>query len=386
MGFNWIVILSVGLVGFSILVVLLAVVLPRILPESARRRLVAIRQSRRIPLLMALIVPAGFLIMVAIFLAPFGGSLFIRVLKNLPMAGMFAGMQFLALSRRPVGDRLRCSRCKYELTGLSPGPSSGPNGRHDGRCPECGGQWGWAGGSEVAVRKWSWPWLAVGVLCLLPLVVQFASAPIKGILWWDSMLLRLAPTSSLVEEVLTQKSFTIAAWAELGKRTLSAADVDRIARKLLTRPSGSYFNTDEQAWLAAALATKSIDADLVKPWLGRMFTTTAKWDAAGSHATVNLRPVPDEFEPFKVMRVRARVESAAETGAIPVPSIVLAARGSPLFQTYPFRPFAVESSGDAMAPRFRGVLWVTLETPAARPGEGLYRVEVPVDVPVEPGR
>jgi hypothetical protein len=383
-----------AVIGLSLpFVALLVLILVRsALPESARLRFVAMRQSRRLPVILAIVVPAVFLVFTAVFMAPFGGSMFVRLLKNLPMAGMFAAIQFFTLSRRPVGDRVRCSRCKYDLTGLPKGQPSGPNGRHEGRCPECGGQWGWAGGTERLMKVWVWPWLAVGVALLLPMLIQFASAPIMGILWWEGTMLKLAPTSSLVEEVLTQKSFTMAAWAELGKRNVSPAETDRIARVLLTRPAGGYYSLDESAWLKTNLSAKSITRELVVPWLEKMFTVEAARGPTVGSVRLTLTPHSEQAVPFAGLEACIVVGPRGPIRPDQLAPLVITCGSAGMYKPYVLP--TVEVQPGETQERFQGTMTVVLQLPGA-PGVrvdergkivplagGLYEVEVPIDVPV----
>lgn len=355
-----------------------------------RRRWVASRESGRLFVVLAIVVPAGFIAAVAVF-SPSGGSTFLRALDAAPMAFMFAGTQLLRLARRPAGDDWKCSQCKYDLRGQHAYAPSNVHPRHDDLCPECGGRWGWPGGSVKSGRAWRPGWIALAAVCTLPLLARFASIGM-GILWWDRHVLMLAPTAALVQEVLTSKSFTKAAWAELATRSPSRADARRIADALLTRPVASYFSTDEVAWLTRSLASHSIDDERVHPILSRMFKASARRGPAPWQFTLTLRSEPRAFDPIAGMDV---LVFATTAGSAPGQSHALAipANGIALYSSHTIGPF--EQTPDSDPERAAGVMTVVLvprppgrpigrqpKPPAAIPG-GAYRLEIPFDLSVE---
>lgn len=384
-------VVSMGTLGAALLVWYL---MRTYQPGAWRRRFVAARESGNLFIVLAVVVPCGYLLLVPLLARPFGGSMVVRVLDAIPMACMFAAIQILGLARRPVGNRLRCSKCKYDLAGLPVGKPHGTGGSHDARCPECGEHWGWPGGSERANREWRVKWLVLGGLLLLPLGARFASVPIMGILWWNRAVLRVAPTASIVQEVLTQRGFTNDAWAELSGRKVAAADTARIADRLLSRPAGAYFDINEIGWLTGALAAKSINARLIEPRMGRMFDASAR-QAAGGYCLLDLKPVATEFGPFAMMEVSVTVAPHIAAGLATSSTVVVAGSGSALYRAYVMGPFL--ESPRAGPPRFRGTMTVLLGVPGTAPppvdaqgrilaiGGWLYRVDVPLDVPVEPG-
>lgn len=363
-------------------------------PDSWRRRFVMMRESGRLFILMALIIPCFYLFMITVFLRPFGGSMVIRLLGALPMACMFAGMQLLGMARRPAGDQLRCSKCKYDLTGLSASEPSGPNGKHDARCPECGWHWGWPGGSERTKKVWSKKWCAAAILLCLPVIAYFTSVPIGGIFWWNRALLTLAPTHSLVKEVLTQRGSTMDSWAELARRTPSAEDKARIAEKILTPPiPTTYFSTDEVTWLTRELAAHTIDPRLIEPRLQRMFTVAARPGNSSEIVLLTLKPVPAEFGPFQKLELSVFITGRAEGEPDQRAAFVIAGQGIAVFKSYPIK--SIQGTQDASEGRFRGTLTVILQLPGSPPlgvnttsrpapiSGGLYRVDIPLDIPVE---
>lgn len=367
------------------------------LRDSWRRRFVVMRESGSLFLLMACIVPGLYLFFIATALGQFGGSVIIRLLGALPMACMFAGMQLFGMARRPVGDRLRCSKCKYDLAGLEPSESRGPDAKHDARCPECGSYWGWPGGSETMTKKWSMKWLAAAILLCLPIAACFASIPIGGILWWNRALLTLAPTHSLVEEVLTSRSFTMDAWAELARRAPSPSDKARIADHILSRPiTAIYFTNDEVTWLTRELSNRTVDAHLVEPRLQRMFTVSARPGASSENVLLTLTPVSAEFTPFQKLQVSVFVTARGDDGPDQQTSFVFPGQGIALFKSYPIS--SIRKTQDAVEGRFRGTLTVVLQLPGSPPLRldvaghsvpatgGLNRADIPLDIPVEPAK
>lgn len=230
------------------------------------------RESKYFILIPAVVVPIVFLMFTA-FTGTLisGGSLLLRSLDNLPMAGVFAFMPFMSRARVSVGGLL-CTKCKYNVESLAPPIPDGQTKRpvHDVVCPECGSQFGWPGGTTSESYKWQLSRVVIPAMCLLPIVVQFGSIPFAGILWWKSVLHRVVPTASLVKEVTTSRSFTMAAWDELGRRELTAAEDRQIATHLLSPPPKQFFNSDERRWLSAAVAAQAIDSELISPWINRL--------------------------------------------------------------------------------------------------------------------
>jgi hypothetical protein len=288
-------------------------------PERLRRWFVAARESGRLFVVMAIAVPAGYMLMIALFMMPFGGSVLIRLLDNLPMACMFAGLQFMSLSRRPTGEQIRCSKCKYSLEGLEAGMNTGPGGRHDARCPECGGQWGWPGGSVKVNKRWAPGWIALSVILLLPLVFQFGSATFGKFGIWENSVLRIVPTSCLVEEVLTKKGFKTAAWVELNKRTISQGNRRRLAEGLFERPAGTYWSTEEQAWTTRELLLKRIDAELVRRRLLQYVedVRVGSDPKTGEPRLEVSNPATNQFEPFGGVEVRILIATREVDGSGP---------------------------------------------------------------------
>lgn len=362
------------------------------LSGSLRRRLIALRESGRLFAVMAIVVPSLYLLANALMLHSFGGSLFIRELRALPMAMMFAAMQLTAFAHRSVGTHWKCSKCHYDLRGLPEYQASEHAMRHDAQCPECGEQWGWPGGSIKVEKKWSRGWIAICVILVAPLIAQFASIPLFGIGSWERATLKLAPTSSLVEEVLTARGFTIDAWAELQSRTLSDRNVSRIGTALLSRPVGAYFSQDETAWLTRTIVSHALDPHTIEPLLDRLFTVSAKRADPSNGITLTFTPQPTSFAAFSGVDVGVWVTSS-HIGRDQFSAFAVAGSGYTLYTTHSLGPYVSASSRESN--RFRGIATVALipREPGRGPGKppdtlmtsptGLYKLDIPLDLTLE---
>jgi hypothetical protein len=230
-----------------------------------------------------------------------GGSLFIRLLDNLPMAGMFAGFPLVARSKVSTGGLL-CAKCKYNVESLAPPIPEGQTKRsvHDIVCPECGSQFGWPGGTISEHYEWRWKRLVLPLILMLPMLIQLGSIPFAGVLWWKSALHRLVPTDSLIVEATNSRSFTMATWDELRRRELTAEQDRRIAGALLSPPKRTYFNSDERKWLSAAIAARAIDPELIKPWLEKLLVVTR---SASDGDRVRIKCDTEYVMPFNDMSI-----------------------------------------------------------------------------------
>jgi len=140
-----------------------------------------------------------------------------------------------------VGDSLHCPKCDYEL-GV-------PQEAAPIQCPECGVAWlgRWVKGElrTSPVRVW---W---GVAMLLPLLLAVAT--------WFSPLgaagLGMLPTRTVIFiTALDAWGHNEKAWAELNKRTLTAADEAKFAESLLDlRRREGYLYGTPSAWMQTAV-------------------------------------------------------------------------------------------------------------------------------------
>jgi hypothetical protein len=360
---------------------------------SLRRRFVELRESGRLFVAMAFIVPGFYLLLTAVMLRSSGGSLLIREIRALPMALMFAGMQTMALSRHSVGQEWKCSKCHYDLRGLAEYQPGDSPPHHDAKCPECGEQWGWPGGSIKTMKRWRAGWVALTIILFLPLCAYFASVPIGGLGWWERALLKLVPTPSLVEEVLTSRVFTLHEWAELQTRSTSARDTSKIANALLSRPPGALISPDETAWLTRALSAHAIDPRIVQPRLEGMFIVSAKRGNAAQEVMLTFTPQPTFFAPFAGLDVGVWVAST-ESGFEQLSAFAVAGYGYSLYSGHEAGPYASSANSN----RFRGTATVALmprgapRPPGTPPASmmatptGLYKLDIPLDLPVEPAK
>lgn len=279
--------LAIGSMIFTIAIVVVIYLLGRGLQHAAPKAreptwFRRVRDSRFGWMLPSVVVPLAFLSVAGVLTQVLtGGSVILRLLDNLPMAGVFAALPLIGRSKVSTGGLL-CAKCKYNVESLAPPIPEGQSKRsvHDEVCPECGSQFGWPGGAISEHHEWRMSRLILPLILLLPMLIQFGSIPFVGVLWWKSALHRLVPTDSLIVEATNSRSFTMAAWDELSRRSLTAEQDRRIALALLSPPPRPYFNTDERKWLSAAIAAQSMDPDLLRPWLERMLVVTRSSTAA----------------------------------------------------------------------------------------------------------
>ncbi|HVU63960.1 MAG TPA: hypothetical protein VHC70_08280 [Phycisphaerales bacterium] len=355
-------------------------------PDNWRRWLNTQRESGRLYQTAAILTPAFYLLLILVFLAPFGGSILIRLLDHLPMACMFAAMQVLPLSRRPTGDQLRCSRCKYPLEGLEPGPATGPDNRHDARCPECGNHWGRPGGSVKINKRWSPRWIALTAILLLPLIIQLGPAIFGRLQVWEKAVLRIAPTSSLVEEVLTQKSFKMDAWAELGRRKETPEQTNRIATALCSRDANAWFSTEEISWMSSAMLSNTIPQSTVEPRLWSLCSVAiVRTGPALEPRLKSKMPLRSPFEGLDIWVTTVPENAGPESAATFKLDV---RRGSVTVSAAPSKPW-----NDA--DRFRGAVTVLLQPSGSVPpriddsgrvipmGPAVCRLDKTIDVLVE---
>ncbi|MBU6412265.1 MAG: hypothetical protein KGS45_02225 [Planctomycetes bacterium] len=336
--------MAIGSIVLSLGVVLVIYWLARRIHHAAPQSREAswfrrVRASPYAILFSAVVIPVLFLAGTALVGGLIsGGSLLVRVLDNLPMAGVFVALPLISRAKVATGGLL-CAKCKYNVESLSP-PT--PEGQakpavHDMVCPECGSQFGWPGGTISEYHEWRKSRMVWPAIFLLPLLIQFGSIPFAGVLWWKSALLRLVPTSSLIEDVTTSRSFTMAVWDEIGKREISADECREISVALLSPPPRQYFSPDERRWLSASIAAGSVPAELVEPWLSRLvlvntLLTPQSRDVAIKFDTAVLAPVEGTH-------VSLVVESDAPD-QVRAP-VIVPLLGTPAFSTHKLAPVPV---------------------------------------------
>lgn len=357
-------------------------------PDWFRR----VRESKFGFLLPAILVPLAYLGIVVLSAGLIsGGSIFVRIIDNLPMAGVFAFFPFMNRAKVPVGGLL-CTKCRYNVESLAPpipeGQSKPPV--HDVVCPECGSQFGWPGGTISEHHEWRPARLILPSLLLLPFVIKFASIPFGGVLWWNDAVNRIVPTDSLIKDVTTSRSFTMSAWSELSGRGLTAEQNLAIASSLLSPPQRTHFTIDQEKWLSTALAAKAIPVELVEPWLSRLIMVNQLPSIQDPRVQVKFDT--QVLQPFKGLHVTLVVESdAADQARNPV---TVPLTGTPAFSSYFLGPVSFSATtahilavlhapGEVVATPDAGIA-------AEKQANALYFVRVPIDVrfmrqPVKPG-
>ncbi|HYE62066.1 MAG TPA: hypothetical protein VD997_08715 [Phycisphaerales bacterium] len=168
-------------------------------------------------------------------------------------------VMIFALRTRRVGDSLHCPKCDYEL-GVD--PASAPN-----VCPECATAWHdrWITGA----RTRSVPLAATGaVLCFIglsPLVLKFGGL--------GAGVMTLAPNALLITTAATDAwGHNKATWGEVGRRTFTQEETDRLAAKLLdVRRGTGYLYGPPAAWLEAAAAANSLSPDVLRRYYDEWF-------------------------------------------------------------------------------------------------------------------
>lgn len=298
-----------------------------------------VRTPPYVILLSAVVVPLLYLAGTALVGGLIsGGSLLVRVLDNLPMAGVFVAIALISRAKVATGGLL-CAKCKYNVESLSPPIPEGQTKPpvHDVVCPECGSQFGWPGGTISEHHEWRMSRLVWPCVFLLPMLIQFASIPVAGVLWWKSALLRLVPTSSLIKEAINSRSFTMAVWDEIGKREISADECREISVALLSPPPRQYFNPDERRWLSASIAAGSVPAELVEPWLSRLVMVVTTVMPQGRDVVVKFDTAL--LAPMEGTHVSLVVESDAPD-QVRAP-VIVPLSGTPAFSTHKLAPVPV---------------------------------------------
>ena len=208
----------------------------------------------------------------------FGKSITHAVLDNLPMICIFIGMGFMNLARFPIPDSEGCTACKYSTAGLPAGTQ---------HCPECGADLTRLYAKTAQRFGWNRGRMAVAAFFVLPFAVQIISIPVGGIGWWDTQLVRLLPTASLIHDVTHSKSFTMNEWAELGKRTLSQRECDRVALGLMNAPDAATRLaswSDGGKWFNAAVASGQLSKAGLDSVLANLVTIETSLDSADAAA------------------------------------------------------------------------------------------------------
>jgi hypothetical protein len=211
----------------------------------------------------ALLGPLIFLSLMGLFASFQRGSYLARLADTLPMGLLMLGFSVVGLCVYRNSKGKFCAGCGYEL---SPEMEAGSDA--ESRCPECGGLWMLTGGTIQGQRRFRSRPLVVG-LAVVALGLLMMRAAFPG---GRSMVLRLLPTSSLIAEVTqAPRGFTISEWAELSRRTLSAAQERRLAEGLLgLRERKQYLAREADGWLENAALAGRLPPELIDRYFSGM--------------------------------------------------------------------------------------------------------------------
>ncbi|GMU82108.1 MAG: hypothetical protein AMXMBFR47_19790 [Planctomycetota bacterium] len=182
------------------------------------------------------------------------GAIASTLLSYSPFVLVFVGIAVLRRARRRIGSTRRCRKCDYQQ---APDADPGP------RCPECGADWSAPDGiirgdrqPHGTLRMWTGiVTLAAGVALI---ALQF-TAPLALNDW----LSRRLPTSVLIEQAITTKSFDRSEWSALSLRLLTPEQERRLAGGLLdaARQRG-HLSHGASAWFTTMLAGGRLPSDL----------------------------------------------------------------------------------------------------------------------------
>lgn len=182
---------------------------------------------------------------------------------SMPFSFMIMGggvqIMIFALRTRRVGESRHCPSCDYEL-GCD--PAIAPT-----VCPECATAWRdrWVTGA----RTRSVPLAATGaVLCFIgasPFLMKLGGLAAGA--------MTLTPNALLITTAATDPwGNNKATWAEVGRRTLSQDETDRLATKLLNlRRAEGYLHGPPAAWMEAAAASATLSPPLLQRYYDEWF-------------------------------------------------------------------------------------------------------------------
>lgn len=196
---------------------------------------------------------------------------FPQMAQSLFRAGTWAGpialvipvlgiqLTIFALRHRRTGDSLHCPACDYEL-GVS--PDEAPP-----RCTECGTPW--LGKWERGRSRRSPRLAAVGVLIAL----LGAAPPLMQWTGLGSASLSLLSTPMLISVTAVDPwGHNKGSWTELNSRTLTPAEHDLLAQKLLElRRAQGYLYGPPAAWLSTAVTAGTISKPLIQQYYDDWF-------------------------------------------------------------------------------------------------------------------
>ncbi len=167
-----------------------------------------------------------------------------------------------ACTRQRVGTEWRCARCGYQRS---------PHGPHPVLCPECGAVWGPKGTLVRGRPRLRWP-AALGITVVAVALMMLSLMRSDRL---ATAAIRLVPTSGLINAICDPAGGSQRLlWAELNRRTLSAAQRRELAGRLIdqvfrTRPVHRHRALQ---WLASQIRSGTLDEDLTT----RFFTACLK--------------------------------------------------------------------------------------------------------------
>ncbi len=210
------------------------------------------RLFRRRPWITGL---SGFILLAGIhvvFALVAGESVAVRLHDGVPMILAFGSIWLLTggLAGRREGAERTCTKCRYPQPAEGAGPA----------CPECGADWLAPGGTMQGRMRPRLGPLVAGVLAFM-----FG----MGLMITGGMRPALMPTGLLVAGLATGTGWEFRMWPELGGRTLTPRQRDRLTAGLVSRvEADDHVSVEGHQWLLERLAAGELTAEQRASYLG----------------------------------------------------------------------------------------------------------------------
>lgn len=168
---------------------------------------------------------------------------------------MFALILLIPAALRRIGTGLHCIACDYEYTWTDPQGPEPPD-----QCPECGNHWhrrnGLARGRKHQYRTHMVAGLSAGIIFFFVFPFFGRHADIH---------MRVISTNALISHVATPGARLVSdEWKELGRRTLTADQTERLFTDLLDlRDESLQLSREAQEWIDAQITNNAVTKELV---------------------------------------------------------------------------------------------------------------------------
>jgi len=211
-------------------------------------------RPRRVKLAAALLAMGLFLASQAVINPDMMQSLLGGALWIVPMTVGFSLIGSGTMRR--IGTERFCIRCDYPFID-APAVI---------RCPECGAGWLGAFGTVTGRRQASRVLVVIGVVCAVGAFgLQMAATA------YQSTFMRAMPTSLLIHQAATTRSFDNAYWAALVRRTLTPEQERALALGLLdARLAGNGFSAQDEGWIDGRVRAGVLPGTLVERYFAEM--------------------------------------------------------------------------------------------------------------------